>query len=444
MNNTIAHLAFSQLNQLWQDETRVWAINSEEKVTIAKLKQQTAQKVQALQNTDSTRCLIYRREKMAFVSDFMACLIAQVDIVLPANGQPNTIEQARKDANADTILADSTSMLAPESINTDIMSSTVTDVNITVFTSGSTGKPKAITKRLSAYLLEVEMLETLWGKHFASAIVLSSVSHQHIYGFIFGILLPLTFSHIIWSEQITFEERLHYLAGQTKKCVFIASPSILVRLSETLAKSSLQCVFSSGGVLTTEQAKKVEQHLNAPCLRIFGSSETGGIAWQNSQSDFWTAFPNVIIGEQDGLLLLTSPYSYQSPLVVADRIRYLDSQRFFLLGRADDIVKIGEKRVALTAVEQNLEKHDCVQKAKVIVLPKPRNCLAAVLVLSPEGKKQQQISPRIFYQSLRQSLNRQFERATLPKYFRCVEAFPENAQGKTLKVDLLALFSEIL
>ncbi len=450
--------AFECLNALWDEPERIWARTQQHTLTIQTLAGAVAQTIQRLQHQPVKRALVYRSDKAAFVRDLLACAMLGIDVVLPHNGQPDSLQQAARDAQTDWMLCDlhdddatppsPVDMASTDSVDNSIPAfPRLQDIDITVFTSGSTGAPKAIAKPLSAYLLEAQMLETQWRDSFAGATFLASVSHQHVYGLMFAVLVPLTYSHPMWCDVITFEERLHYIAEQLDACVFIASPSLLRHLHERQTLPTLRAVFSSGGPLSTAEAKHVERQLGAPCLRIFGSSETGAIAWQDSHHDDWTTLPAVTVTAQHGVLQVDSPYAFERPFIGSDRIQCIETpatenQRFLLLGRVDDIVKIGEKRVALPALEQALEKQPHVVQARVVALPSPRQALGAVLVLDGAGNARQRQDAKAFYQALRQSLSRQFEAVTLPKYFRCVEALPQNAQGKVLRADLLALFTE--
>ncbi|MFX5622702.1 acyl-CoA synthetase, partial [Acinetobacter baumannii] len=63
-----------------------------------------------------------------------------------------------------------------------------------------------------------------------------------------------------------------------------------------------------------------------------------------------------------------------------DRVEALADGRFRLLGRADRIVKIEERRVSLDALERALREDTEVDDVRVLVLPGHREQLAAVVV----------------------------------------------------------------
>ncbi len=461
MNNK---LLLPLTNLLSQADDNVLLLDSGGGRCIAQLKAEIVTKMDYLQRTNVSNCLLYRSSTCDFVSDLLACIYAGVDITLLPNDKRNTVKQAQH--ITDGVLADIsdngtnniyeldkklTSTQSPQFLLTIDNICVAHDITISLFTSGSTGKPKVISRPLSYLLAEAQMLEQLWGTMVGGAVFLSTVSHQHIYGLLFKVLWPLCYGHKIWSATVPFEENLYHLIARHKHSVLISSPAFLTRLNGGLtAKKSLQCVFSSGGVLTQSQAVKTEELLHTRCIRVFGSTETGGIAYQDSTTDIWTTLPHVVIKQQQEVLHISSPYCYQQPwYITSDRIALVDSdnentaeyqRQFKLLGRTDDIVKIEEKRISLSEVENALCQHSAIKHAKVLVLPKQRKCLGAVLILHDDYNIP---SPHthLFYQQLRTFLSDYFEAVTLPKYFRCVKEFPENEQGKLDHCDMIELFN---
>src|SRR5471032_2031724 len=154
---------------------------------------------------------------------------------------------------------------------------------LVVFTSGSTGAAQAIPKKLSQLASEVETLEVLFGAAAGDASVLATVSHQHIYGLLFKVLWPLSSGRAIHALSVSYPEEL--AAGMAAgPCVLVASPAHLKRLPEHLdwrgAARMLRAVFSSGGPLAAETALAASGLLGKVPVEVYGSSETGGVAWR--------------------------------------------------------------------------------------------------------------------------------------------------------------------
>jgi 3-hydroxymyristoyl/3-hydroxydecanoyl-(acyl carrier protein) dehydratase len=118
-----------------------------------------------------------------------------------------------------------------------------------------------------------------------------------------------------------------------------------------------------------------------------------------------------------------------------------------LRGRADQIVKLSEKRLSLTAMESKLLQHEAVEEARMILLPPQphmeRSHLAAVVVLTRQGRRLLEGGGTFsLIGTLRDHLMHDFEPVTLPRLWRFPEALPYNTQGKVAAEDLLSLFQE--
>lgn len=167
------------------------------------------------------------------------------------------------------------------------------------------------------------------------------------------------------------------------------------------------------------------------------------MAYQQGADEVWTTFPQVQTNVIDGCLYIASPYCCQPTwFKTSDRADKVGEQQLIHYGRADDVVKIEEKRVALSDIENRLRAHADVIDAKVILIEKKRLALAAVVVLSTAAQINRQAAPNAYTQSLKKYLSDYFEAVTLPKLFRFVDKIPENEQGKVLKSALIKLFDK--
>jgi 3-hydroxymyristoyl/3-hydroxydecanoyl-(acyl carrier protein) dehydratase len=213
-------------------------------------------------------------------------------------------------------------------------------------------------------------------------------------------------------------------------------------------------VFSSGGLLDAEFAKNVAAALGAAPWEVLGSTETGGVAVRRRDRDgeSWRPLPGVEVACEEGgeRLVVRSPFvSVGEPsaggllrFCMGDRARLAADGSFLLLGRADRVAKVGEKRVSLGDMERDLETHACVDEAALAVLEQgsePR--VHAALVPSPEGRQAlRRGGPRALRLELQRHLALRWDRVLLPRVWRFVEALPRNAQGKLPHAELEALF----
>ncbi|WP_338765283.1 AMP-binding protein [Massilia sp. METH4] len=326
---------------------------------------------------------------------------------------------------------------------------------LVVFTSGSTGAAQAIPKKLRQLASEVATLEVLFGARTQGAEIIATVSHQHIYGLLFKVLWPLDTGRPIHAAGIAFPEALApALAAQ--RSVLVASPAHLKRLPAHLdwqgARARLAAVFSSGGPLPADTAQACGSLLGSVPIEVFGSSETGGIAWRQRAAlpavddDAWTPFPTVAWRLVDGFLEVRSPHLPDDEwLALADRARAWQGKRFQLLGRGDRIAKIEEKRISLDAMEGALLATGLALEARVVLCEPEghqRQVLAAFVVPSAAGRALLDGDGKLALNGrLRAALAGVVDAVALPRRWRYLDAMPVNAQGKTTVAALLALLA---
>ncbi|KQZ28174.1 AMP-binding protein [Duganella sp. Root1480D1] len=322
---------------------------------------------------------------------------------------------------------------------------------LVVFTSGSTGAAQAIPKKLSQIASEVATLEELFGARAGNAAVLATVSHQHIYGLLFKVLWPLACGRAVHAASIVYPEEL-LPAMAAGPCLLVASPAHLKRLPVHLdwsaAAAMLRGVFSSGGPLVADAALATGALLGQVPVEVYGSSETGGVAWRQRRDigdDAWLPFPTVAwrVHEEDATLAVRSPHlADDNWLALADRVAATDGG-FRLLGRSDRIVKIEEKRVSLDAMEAALLACGLAAEARVALcdpVPGERQRLAAFVVPSAEGRALlDQQGKQALNARLRAVLAGVVDAVALPRRWRYLDQMPVNAQGKLTLAALLAL-----
>ncbi len=318
---------------------------------------------------------------------------------------------------------------------------------LVIFTSGSTAAPQPIVKRLAQLFDEVAALEQAFGARAAGAEVLATVSHQHIYGLLFRVLWPLAAGRVLRAERLAFLEDLTRLAAD-RPALLIASPAHLKRLPALqIDPAQLRAIFSSGGPLPDAALPGCRALLGHAPIEVFGSSETGGVAWrQRAQDDSstWLPLPGVQWRLDGERLEVRSPHldtdAWQAS---ADRAAAA-GEGFVLLGRADTVIKVEEKRVSPAAIEAALCGTGLVDEARVLLLPAAAGARAPLAVVarpSPGGwSLHDEAGKNALATALRSALAATVEAVALPRRWRFVHALPYNAQGKTTMQALLALF----
>jgi acyl-CoA synthetase (AMP-forming)/AMP-acid ligase II len=323
-------------------------------------------------------------------------------------------------------------------------------------TSGTTGPRKGVAKTVAQLSEEVDQLEESWGHRLAGRLVFASVSQHHLYGLLFRLFWPLSAGRPFVAETYLNADELVPRLRKAGSAVLVSSPAHLRRLRHApdlrLLGASCQPVFSSGGPLDEVTAEGLIEAMGEAPLEVFGSTETGGVAWRQQWRGptrlVWTPFPKVQVTVQpdDGLLVVQSPLVSGAvpgdPFTMGDRAELLPDGRFRLLGRADRIVKVGEERVSLPEMEAKLREHSAVAEAALALVARgPEARIAAAVVLSIAGHEALARSGRAAMgTTLRRHLALHFSETLLPRVWRYVDHLPEDALGKISAAALGALF----
>lgn len=328
---------------------------------------------------------------------------------------------------------------------------TTPDINgettrIFLFTSGSTGKPKSVPQRMKEFEEDNAFIISKWLDKISERKFVSTVSQHHIFGFLFGFSLPFATGTPFRRKRIEFPEEFETLDDE--KYLIVATPAFLKRTVEMEEKLNMRdpWIFTSGGAVSPELAVKTNRLFGIYPLEVYGSTETSGIAYRMQDKDglVWTPFDNakIWLGD-DGCLRIISPYIKDpAGFATADMAEMLENGKFLLKGRSDSIVKIEEKRISLTEVENRLLESGLVEDVKVIALSNDiRQYLAAALVLNQKGKehfagKEKLVMNRYFHDFLMHY----FENTVIPKKWRFLDKLPADIQGKKHKEEIAALF----
>ncbi len=329
---------------------------------------------------------------------------------------------------------------------------------VSLFTSGSTGEPSLITKRLSQLFCEVPAIEVRRPDAEdvelpQDTVIFSTVPPQHIYGLLFSILWPAASLRPIWHKRILYPEELAARMRTVPHSLWIASPAHLKRLPEDIdwssLKNMLRVIYTSGGPLSDDALRRTIALTGLAPVEIFGSSESGGIAWRTRAlaedgsiiNESFRALPGIEWKMENSLLVIKSKQlSSDGWESTSDRIAVNADGSFTLLGRADRIVKIEEKRVSLTAVEKTLLGTGLIASCRAFVRHSAGKLAVAAVptakaveIIRCEGKA-------ALVKQLRDALLCVIERICLPRHWRFVWELPENSLGKLTTQALEALF----
>jgi acyl-coenzyme A synthetase/AMP-(fatty) acid ligase/3-hydroxymyristoyl/3-hydroxydecanoyl-(acyl carrier protein) dehydratase len=398
------------------------------------------------------RHALFLEDTFEFAAALLGAWHAGVCVYLPADARPATLEALR--AHVDGFAGKAPSglrALAPVPGASPAFRPLSPELAaLVVYTSGSSGEPTAIPKRLSQLSREVATLGALFDAEAGDVPILATVSHQHIYGLLFRVLWPLASGRPFDAHVLSYPEDV-VAALRLGPALLVASPAHLKRLPASLdwgaVRGHLRGLFSSGGPLSVEALQACRDLLGRAPVEVYGSSETGGVAWRRRDTDdaaSWRVMPGVEVRADEDALAVRSPHLDLPEgewFTTEDRARAVPGG-FELLGRRDRLLKLEEKRVSLSAMERALVDGGLVREARVLPLAEGhRVTLAVVAVPGSAGWKLQEAGGRrSLNQALREQLAPHFEPSALPRRFRYLEAMPVNSQGKSTEAALAALF----
>ena len=412
----------------------------------------------ALRRRSGRNFALYTEDGVEFAAALFGAWQAGKIVYLPGDNLPGTC--IRLSTAVDGFLGEFTaewSPIAPEletgDVDTDRFQPLESDfVGLVLFTSGSTGAPEAIPKKLAQLAREVATLESEFGALLGSGDIVATVSHQHIYGLLFRILWPLVSGRALHVHRYPYFEDLTAVLS-TRDCVLVSSPAHLQRLPKNLnwteARKRVRAVFSSGGPLTFDAAQETDRLLGSTPIEVYGSSETGGIAWRQQRArndESWTSFPGVNwrIEPEQGVLEIRSPNLPNDDwFCMTDRAETAEPDRFLLKGRIDRIAKIEGKRISLSAIEAALKTSPLIADARAVVVDGARQRIAVFVVPTEEGWRHVAAHGKLaLNRVLRDELSDWIEPVGLPRIWRYLNALPVNAQGKTTVAELNGLLEK--
>ena len=312
--------------------------------------------------------------------------------------------------------------------------------SVSFHTSGSTSQPKTIVKTFESLAKEVAF-HRAWLHPSPDTVFLATLEPDHMYGTLWRVMLPAAADCRVDPEIIFSPESLVEKMRAAKKVFFVTTPSFLKRFCAYAEQYDVpqNCVeiTTSGALLDAETSAAAKRVFGVAPLEIFGSTETGGVAWRRQDESAapydWTVFDPVKVKvDAEGRLVVRSPFSFQRDFVMGDGVELApDGRHFKLLGRRDRLVKIAEQRVSLPEMEEKMKALDGIDDVALVALEGEKGSyLGAVVVLNATRDAAASETPGAKILVLRKQLIPIFPKGSVPKRYRFVSELPCNAQGK--------------
>ncbi len=421
----------------------------------------TAKLRKILQAQNHKDFILHCEDNWYFLCTFVALLQCKKAVYITQNITESFMAEAKtpgvcfisdqKISSDDTIffipdLIERSAMPSEEEIRTvPVIDDEATELYL--YTSGSTGKPKAVRHDMKEIETDNSVVISLWGEEYAKRKLITTVSQHHAYGLYWAICLPFTLGLPFRRKRVEFPSEFEKLTDTSY--VLVSTPAFLKRTVEVLDKLDMKDIFISvsGGAVSEELAVSTEKLFGFCPMEGYGSTETSGVAYRQQSRDglIWTPYDcvKIWVGE-DGCLNVISPFIKDpAGVATADLVEIYEDGRFLLKGRSDSIVKIEEKRISTTEIENRLLETGLISEVKVVALSNEvRQYLAAAIVLNAEGKKKFENTEKLKINNyFHDFLRKYFENVVIPKKWRFVEKLPSDVQGKVHKLEVMALFS---
>ena len=264
----------------------------------------------------------------------------------------------------------------------------------------------------------------------------------------FGLLWPLYRGSRISRSSIRGPHEWDSITPQ----VLITSPSFLKTVEQTSSLHKdigpgIESIFCAGGLLDNSTILKITEVARTRVVNIYGSSETGHIAWKSSPDMSWQLQNGVVFKKPiESILEVRSKFCPNEDWFPTSDLAKEFGDSFEILGRADRIIKIEGTRISLDQLIAAINSSEFVENSLVNDFGNGRRSqLGAILKLSRQGVELVEEKGKLYLvNAIKNSLKGKVSSISVPRRWRFVEDFPKNSLGKVVKVEIDALFSEAL
>ena len=287
---------------------------------------------------------------------------------------------------------------------------------VTFTTSGSTGKPKFCLHTAQDLAEEALSLCPLIAD---VKRVLVTVPIHHLYGFIFGLILPKILKLPV--EACTALPSIVSAKAENDDLV-VTMPLLLKKISQLSAGFKCCQVISATMPLDTLSGEFLE-HQGIALLEIFGSSETGVLGTRKSLAEPFTLRPYFSKVEQEEAVVRRQAHGQAKRYPLQDNFIWPTERTFWPQGRLDAAIQIGGVNVYPEKIKAYLCRHPKV-KTCAVRLDQNLGRIKAFIVLS-QGEPTQSLR-----QELRSFVKEGLTSFEQPVRFDFGEELPKNELGK--------------
>ncbi len=285
-------------------------------------------------------------------------------------------------------------------------------------TSGSTGRPKFVVHEIDDLAQEIESLGSIFSDR---ARIVSVVPAHHIYGFLFTVLLPMHLD----VEVIDARSHAPYTVRAMVKAgdLLVAFPTYWQLMTGSDWPRDIDGV-TSGAPCPTEVANALaEEGLNR-LVEVYGSTETGGIAWRDDANAPFRLFPHV--ARDDERSVRKSTGSTERRHALPDLVTWHGPDLLTPISRRDSAVQVGAVNVYPEVIRAVLLAHPGVADVEVRLMhPSEGERIKAFIVARDTACPIEQLR-----RDLEAWVAERLQPMERPRAFTFGTAVPANAMGK--------------
>lgn len=303
-------------------------------------------------------------------------------------------------------------------------------VFVKLFTGGSTQAPRTWSKTIrnlfGEAIYHARKLKVSPNDRFAA-----TVPPYHIYGLLFSVLTPFVSSASVIEGELIYPHEIQEAVSRNRAGILVSIPLHYKMLSGMNFKTdALRFALSSAARLEPAVSKEFFQQTGLGITEIFGSTETGGIASRLCSYDqpHFTPFDCIDWKIAGHLLAIRSdfispelPVDSEGFFTTSDQANVVGPNGFELAGRADQVVKVGGRRVDLEEVRSAIAGMPGVEDAAVICAEKSGTRGSEIRAVA---------AARIENSEIRHYLQNRLPNYAIPRRIQVVEHIPVSSAGK--------------
>lgn len=418
---------------LHPDRSRPW-LDGETQATLAVHAQRVAA---AIAVAPGQRVVLSCTHARSYVPGLLGAWLAGATVELLPNVQPGTLDRVDADLELACVLHDDPdrqdrsqkARYVPALITHDapFTRCSLPERAVRMTTSGTTERPKHVEKTLAQLVDEITVLSRAMT---AAACVLTTVPFSHLYGLLWGVMLPLRTGARIASHAALLPVDVATVVEHENVDLLISTPAHLRAMAEAAMPRALRVISSGARLPTSVHASLIAKHAWR-VTDVLGSTETGGIATRSEPDARWRPLPGVTVTAPDHQLVVASAWCTGGQIALDDQIELAADGSFEYLGRASELVKIAGKRADANALEATVRAVPGVTDAAVFVhAATDREPRIAIAVTTDTEVSRDAVAAAVRHH---------FDAVFVPRIFRVVPRIPRTDRGKLEARELRAL-----